>query len=500
MLQKGLLFLAMLVTCLAANVHHYIFYPPYSIHIWRQADSAAQFKNYYQNDISFWTPQLMNVAGLHGYQASEFPITYYLAAQLARLFGFTEAWIRGLHLGLFFLALYFFYLLCCMVIKNRWLALLPPLFFLTAPWVFYYANNFLPNVPAISLAVIGWYCTFRYLRGHSPWMIGALTLLFTLSAVIRPSEGIHFIAAFLLLLYDAVLVREPEQRPRVRGLRFAGLAAVAVVFVAGLLGWIEYVKNFNDTYGNHMSLWGILPVWNVSDNDYDYTNHVLRTHWRLAMHNDAMWMFLPIAFIALFFRRRVYRSYYFYATLLLLGGSLAYAVLFYGAFMIHDYYLLTFSVFPAFVFMSFFAAYEDLLTRRRVWPVAAVLMTALVGYDVYYNGYIQRKRFETEETGFKDAYYSIEPYLRSLGVDREDLVLSVPDVTPNVSLYLLNQQGFTDAFRGEPVNELQPYIDAGVKYLVVGDTSVYSRPGLEIPRERKIGEYLGIEIYRIGKE
>ena len=65
--------------------------------------------------------------------------------------------------------------------------------------------------------------------------------------------------------------------------------------------------------------------------------------------------------------------------------------------------------------------------------------------------------------------------LRSMGIEREDLVLSVTDPSPNISLSLMDQKGFTDlyddAFRGE--ERIDFYVGKGASYLVCNNPDWY---------------------------
>ena len=67
------------------------FLRPQSVHQWRQCDCLSQSLNYYQDNNSFWQPQ-MNYLGKDdtGKTASDFPLLYFSAAKLWKLFGYHE--------------------------------------------------------------------------------------------------------------------------------------------------------------------------------------------------------------------------------------------------------------------------------------------------------------------------------------------------------------------------------------------------------------------------
>jgi hypothetical protein len=105
------------------------------------------------------------------------------------------------------------------------------------------------------------------------------------------------------------------------------------------------------------------------------------------------------------------------------------------------------------------------------------------------------------EAKFK-AYETITPYLRSLGINRDDLVASIPDQSPNISLYFMDQKGFTSLYQdGKTIKEqLDFFIDRGAKYLIINDTTLYQKEEFIEYRKNKIGNYKNIEIFRLQKQ
>lgn len=145
----------LLILLFSANAHESLFYRPRSVHQWRQADSASQSLNFYQNKVSFRTPQMHNQAGQHGYAIAEFSITYYFIGMLYDWFGFHEALHRGTHLLIVAIGWWFLLLIGKRVTGSGGIALFPIALMSTFPIFFYYSNNFLPNAPAIGLVLIG---------------------------------------------------------------------------------------------------------------------------------------------------------------------------------------------------------------------------------------------------------------------------------------------------------------------------------------------------------
>jgi len=490
-LRLGLFMLLVFTSVIATETQRSVFLKPFGVHTWRQSDSAAQFRNFHQNKASLWKPQLMNQTGRDGVAVAEFPITYYVAAQLAGLFGFSEAWCRGFHLFLFVSAAFCFYLISLRFIKNPFLALVPSALLLNTPLAYFYANNFIPNLPAISLVIIGWYFYFRYLMDQKASGLWWMLAFMTVGAMIKASEAIHLLAAFMALLH-ASYWRKMKLPPGGNWKIWVGTAFSFLLIFA----WVTYAKVTNTEYGNHMSLLDILPIWNMSELDRNYTWGVIKKYWSPLFGSPLQWIALGVASLGLLWPAN-WKSNLFLPTVLLGLGSFAYGVLWYQAFMVHDYYLLPFVVLPAFIFLLFLAALDGIKWPSAVlkWGVYA-LFICLAGYAVYYNGNLQQVRTDIEASEINPEFYTLEESLRALGVDRKDKIISIPDPSPNISLYMCNNPGWTDALNGG-LNNVRPYIAMGAKYLVAGDTTIRSRPGVLPYLTDSIGQHGKFVIYRL---
>ena len=97
------------------------------------------------------------------------------------------------------------------------------------------------------------------------------------------------------------------------------------------------------------------------------------------------------------------------------------------------------------------------------------------------------------------ALSSITPYLRELGIERTDPVISVPDNSPVITLYLMDQKGISEygLFDSDGNDRLGKYYNAGFKYLIVNDAGYLKKPFLEGYIDNKIGEYKNIQIFKL---
>ncbi len=178
---------------------------------------------------------------------------------------------------------------------------------------------------------------------------------------------------------------------------------------------------------------------------------------------------------------RTYRDPFGLATLLLLIGAAAYYFLFYGAFDVHDYYLVTMFLPLAFVTVNWMRVYGQLIPapwwRRIAYPTLAILL--LYGFW-YTHGNLEKRFTEPHGDPPSERLFGIGDALTRMGVPTDAHVISIPDISPNISLYLAKRQGETD-FYNRAITDLTPYVD-WADYIII------SRPEVIPELSRPVGQ------------
>ena len=139
---------------------------PYIDHwSWRQSDVAAIARNFSEQGFHFAYPQIDWAGDATGYVGTEFPILPFVAALCYKIGGIHE-WIgRSQAVILFAVSLPFFFLLVREVYGGA-AAVWATFFFSLAPVNIFAGRSFMPDVPSLSLAIIGLYffCVGRTLK------------------------------------------------------------------------------------------------------------------------------------------------------------------------------------------------------------------------------------------------------------------------------------------------------------------------------------------------
>jgi len=176
---------------------------------------------------------------------------------------------------------------------------------------------------------------------------------------------------------------------------------------------------------------------------------------------------------------------------------LIFLLLFFQVFGVHDYYLINIFIFPVITLFCAAVLLSGPVANAfnpgfvRLFTVIVVVFNSFHAAAVYRLRTIEDDKMvhwfpfisEDEKNLAKYLFWSygndienlenITPALRAHGISREDKVLSIPDQSYNISLYLMDQKGFTLA-REKLIDDttvIEPYLEK-VSYVVLSDTNL----------------------------
>lgn len=175
---------------------------------WRQSDVAAIARNFLENGFHFTRPQIDWAGNERGFVGTEFPILPFVAALLYKSAGAQE-WIGRMQGVLFFvIALPFFFGLVRRIFGDV-VALWATFFYAFAPLSVVASRAFMPDVPSLSLGIIGIYFFLRWIEEeHFGWLILS-AILVSLALLIKLPTAIIGAPLFYLAVAAASGRREP---------------------------------------------------------------------------------------------------------------------------------------------------------------------------------------------------------------------------------------------------------------------------------------------------
>jgi Dolichyl-phosphate-mannose-protein mannosyltransferase len=186
---------------------------PYVDHwSWRQSDVAAIARNFFEHGFRFGYPQIDWAGGSAGYVGTEFPILPFLAAICYKFAGIHE-WIGRSQSVIFFaVSLPFFFLLVREIFGST-AAIWATFFYAFAPLNVFAGRSFMPDVPSLSLGIIGLHFFLLWLRDRkmAPFYLAAIAI--SLSILIKVTS-IVIAAPILYLAVAAVYDRRRDKERR----------------------------------------------------------------------------------------------------------------------------------------------------------------------------------------------------------------------------------------------------------------------------------------------
>src|SRR5437868_8716714 len=144
---------------------------------WRQSDVAAIARNFSENGYHFTRPQIDWAGNEAGYVGTEFPILPFVAALFYKVLGVQE-WIGRMQGVVFFAAALPFFFLLARRVFGAVVAGWATFFYAFAPLSIVASRAFMPDIPSLSLALIGMYFFLRWIEEERfRWVILSAVLV-----------------------------------------------------------------------------------------------------------------------------------------------------------------------------------------------------------------------------------------------------------------------------------------------------------------------------------
>lgn len=513
-----LFIIAFLLISLSYNYIHILQLGPRALHIWRQSDCISMTLNYYQHGMNFFEPEIHNLIAddnTSGKTIGEFPLLYYFVASIWKVFGVHEWMYRFVGLLLVFWGLFSLFKTTNYFLKDTFWALWLPLVLFTSPIFADYGVSFLTNVPALCLVLVAFRYIQLYYEHNKISSLYIAMLLFLIAGLLKTSSLIGFF--FLVVIYFGEKITLFNRNKVYLFKRKHAFFAMLLVIV-GVFAWYYYAESFNSIHKGHYTFNHLWPIWEMSKTRILEYFHTIRTLTIFLVFNIYTLGLFLLMFLALIFSPRKNSSFFYFGIIILFGGSLAYTLFWFQALNFHDYYyidLLLFIMFIPFAFLIFMKKNHEKVFQSKIVKVMSALFLI---YNVYYTAEIFELRyFPKYEKSYSiipsddliklfkwnDGNYSrkyqalteIKPYFKEIGISDDDRVISLPDGSFNITLYLMNQPGWTEY--GLDKSNLKRYIARGAKYLIINDTTINKQDYLKQYLTTKIGTYKNVEIFRL---
>ncbi len=493
----GSAFLIILIALyLFIGFHKYVTHRPESVHMWAQCDRASIARNYAEESMNFFLPRIHETRDLDGITGLEFPIVNYLAAVCYKLFGFHEFWYRFIMLLFMTAGLIAAFRTAYLQLQNFYLALCASLLFFLSPVLDYYTPSFIPDTASLGLILVAWYSFFKAAISNNKKYFWLLVISSALACLIKITSLISVVVMIVLVLADSLKILSKEKKSILSGKGYTlGSAAITILAV---ISWYKYAAWLSLHHNSGVFLmqantphsWAeVRIVWKQ-----------IKEMWLPFYYSNAMYTLIVASWVILIICFKKVNRLLGLITLGLWLGNICFLSIMFNQFREHDYYIITLLPALFFQFTTFADLMRKIVVRQKIQIAAWVITVALLLFQA--NTVRRHLAFRYDKASWIyygnqiSHYYTVEPYLRSLNIKRDDKVIHIGDDSPNITLYLMNVKGWSDK-NGSSDEEIIGHIKSGAKYLVTGDTAQSSRPALQSYLETQIGKYGNIEIYKL---
>jgi hypothetical protein len=285
--------------------------------------------------------------------------------------------------------------------------------------------------------------------------------------------------------------------------------------------WYWYAVTYNNKHNGGVFLTTIKPIWECSKGEMKlYWDQFCTTVLPEFYSKPALIiLFSSFIFNLIFIRKS--NSFLAFVNVFLFIALVAIFLLWFTNFGVHDYYLVQLLIFPAITWLNTFTILTKMVTSITL-PVKVLFSVFIIFNFIYASIVVSIKFFPpkpkkvyslflSKETIGKslynnwtynetlEAFESIEVYNRSLGIKREERVISIPDESFNISLYLMDQKGFTfPEFNSNIAAKIRDLVaNRKAKFLFINNKDLYRSPDIIPFIQHKIGKYKNIDIYKL---
>ncbi len=521
--SKYVFWVSVLLLTYLYGYHHTVFYPPQSIHQYRQCDCLSIAQNYYRGDMNFFKPELhnqMSQGGKNGYAAGEFPLIYYSVAVLWKIFGYHEFIFRLVEILIVLAGLFSLFRIFEDVFKDSVWALILSLLLFTSPILVFYSSNFLTNMPAFGFALIGWYFFHRFSKKSKQGLLYLSIAFFLLAGLLKVSAAISLVLLFCLLLTEMLGILKLKRGQRLFNRPIVQIIPFLLAFLL-IFCWYWYASWFNNIYGGGFTFNSVWPIWKMSAEQ-------IQVVWKGFMESmiqqifdvKLLWLtgFMFVMVVVLTFMKKIPLAH-FIALLILIFGTFLYSLFWFNAFGNHDYYLIDLLMPVIAVWLLFFLGLRQLWEKGFQHIGVKFLFMLILGYNVLYCRNNMQMRYwmfvdrperfvsQFEVGGWAwihdsyvkrmEAFTTLPYYFEAIGVKPEDKIISLPDESINVSLVLMNHKGWTSYGLGEKTQgeRIKKLMQHDAKYLLISDSAAYNDESIRPYLSSYIGSYQNIDIY-----
>lgn len=485
-------------------------FPNYT-HAWAQSDRYALALGFVENDLNFFKPEtkVLNHQfpkwwldhSTSSVTAVDFPIHDYIPAVVMKITGNNSPMIFRVYILLYsFIGLFFLFKLTHVLTTDFYKSIFVVLFAATSPVFIYYQNGFLPTIPSLANAIIGFYCYVIYLQNGKNKSFAWALFFLTLAALSRTTFAIPLIALVGLEVLRTLIYKVSFYKK---------IVAIVVSFSCIVL-YMLYNSALREEYGslflNHL----MMPT---SFAECKELVMVIADNWLYHYFSKVHYLVAVVLLLAVGFFVAIRKVKLEKIQLQLLAfiviyfvGCLMFAFLMLQQFPAHDYYFLDTFYLPCILIVILLIVYIPLPTGK----VANSAKLACLGTLFFLFVQIGRQsQWDQRITGDWDRtsatiknYEDADQFLDLLKIPKDARILALDVSAPNIPFILMDRKGYAQLKNRYHI--LKKMIAWNPDYVVFENeyfmANTYSNYPAIISKITKIGDNGKITICKINKK
>ncbi len=458
------------------------------IHEWRKTDSLAFALNY-SKGAAFLEPQtnfISNVGNRNA--AAEFPIVYYIIGNIWRLFGQYEWLAKCISLGTLFTSIALFSKVVNYYLESHKKTLVFVGVIFSSPVLIYYSDTLLPNIYSFAFVLFSAYFVFQFLTTHKLSYLGLFFLFLTLTVLIKVTVLIVVLtfsgASFFYFLFHKRNLFSANLRP------FLILTSTFILALFITFLWYSFAIDYNSEHQSIIFSTTIRPIWEVDAiRRKEIWDIIWKYQFDMLYHHFIM---IPVIFLTIFLIiKSKISSFFVWSILLGLLGVIAYFILWFWVFDVHDYYLIEILFFPL-LFLFLIIKNAEFLFAKSTFTsyllsslfIGVILLHPISFTQIAFgkNNVITKNTFFVSDFvkgnwGYFHWYHGdhlLKLQLRSKELQQiihvQDTVLCLADPSPNIQLFTINRIGYTSQNfyqNGDRLKRIHELCRKGADYLLL---------------------------------
>ena len=439
--------------------------------------------------MQFFQPAMHYMLGDEGQVAAtgESTLLYYLAAILYCLFGPEEGWFRLLSCSILIGGLYVLSRCIWDIAHDVFYSIALPVLIFASPLIAFYAFNFVPNTPALGIVLMAGGCLYSYSKSGRLFHFYGALLLFALAGLFKITALLAFVALGAIYLTECLgwqRYGRAGQRLFRQGWNLSPAFLIPIIVV---VAWKVWADQYNALHQTSYFAASIKPIWALEEGVRKYIFHRVWKFWSWDYFHACTHILIILLSLWTLLRPRRQHPFLFVLAWLLFIGSLVYGLLWYKQFQDHDYYAIDIFVYPITILTA------ALIYLKKYWPrlIHAIWFKVVLTLFVFFNIHHARQVLDYRYTQsspfmshFNPSFYKqkeLHAFLEEHGIRYPERVVSVPDSSPNSTLYHLNLKGWSELYmpHGISSKKLQSFINQGANYLIISNKDYLERENLK---------------------